>query len=60
MCVWSSQDIIKKLVDNHATFGDKTEYSQVKYIKKKKKKWVTYDDTDTACSGLSFNELCFN
>uniref|UniRef100_A0AAX7T9I7 tRNA (adenine(58)-N(1))-methyltransferase non-catalytic subunit TRM6 n=1 Tax=Astatotilapia calliptera TaxID=8154 RepID=A0AAX7T9I7_ASTCA len=33
------QDIIKKLVDNHATFGDKTEYSQVKYIKKKKKKY---------------------
>lgn len=52
MCVWASQDIIKKLVDNHATFGDKTEYSQVKYIKKKKKKWVTYDDTATACSGL--------
>lgn len=33
------QDIIQHLVDNHSTFGDKTEYSQYKYIKKKKKKY---------------------
>ncbi|KAK5853200.1 hypothetical protein PBY51_007009 [Eleginops maclovinus] len=33
------QEIIQQLVDNSSTFKDKTEYSQEKYIKKKKKKY---------------------
>ena len=30
------QDIVQKLVDGSSTFGNKTEYSQAKYLKKKK------------------------
>ncbi|CAL8315870.1 unnamed protein product [Merluccius merluccius] len=33
------QDIIQQLIDNSSTFRDKTEFSQQKYIKKKKKKY---------------------
>ncbi|XP_053699761.1 tRNA (adenine(58)-N(1))-methyltransferase non-catalytic subunit TRM6 [Synchiropus splendidus] len=38
------QEIIQQLIDNSSTFRDKTEYSQEKYIKKKKKK---YENTVT-------------
>ncbi|KAG8011169.1 tRNA (adenine(58)-N(1))-methyltransferase non-catalytic subunit TRM6 [Nibea albiflora] len=38
------QEIIQQLIDNSATFKDKTEYAQDKYIKKKKKK---YENTVT-------------
>lgn len=45
VCVFSSplasQEIIQQLIDNSSTFKDKTEYAQDKYIKKKKKKWVS-------------------
>ena len=34
------QEIIQQLIDNSSTFRDKTEFSQQKYIKKKKKKYV--------------------
>ncbi|XP_059897471.1 tRNA (adenine(58)-N(1))-methyltransferase non-catalytic subunit TRM6 [Gadus macrocephalus] len=33
------QEIIQQLIDNSSTFRDKTEFSQQKYIKKKKKKY---------------------
>ncbi|KAM6915244.1 tRNA (adenine(58)-N(1))-methyltransferase non-catalytic subunit TRM6 [Xenentodon cancila] len=39
-----SQDIIEQLIDSSSTFANKTEYSQEKYIKKKKKK---YENTVT-------------
>ena len=32
------QDIVDQLVENSATFKEKTEFAQQKYIKKKKKK----------------------
>ncbi|XP_023285862.1 tRNA (adenine(58)-N(1))-methyltransferase non-catalytic subunit TRM6 [Seriola lalandi dorsalis] len=38
------QEIIQQLIENSATFRDKTEYAQDKYIKKKKKK---YENTVT-------------
>ncbi|CAJ1077431.1 tRNA (adenine(58)-N(1))-methyltransferase non-catalytic subunit TRM6 [Xyrichtys novacula] len=38
------QEIIQELIKNSSTFGDKTEYAQDKYIKKKKKK---YENTVT-------------
>lgn len=38
------QEIIQQLVDNSATFRDKTKYAQDKYIKKKKRK---YENTVT-------------
>ncbi|KAL7388109.1 hypothetical protein ABVT39_007263 [Epinephelus coioides] len=38
------QEIIQQLIENSSTFRDKTEYSQDKYIKKKKKK---YENTVT-------------
>lgn len=34
------QDIIKALIDNSASFQNKTEFSQAKYIKKKQQKYV--------------------
>jgi tRNA (adenine-N(1)-)-methyltransferase non-catalytic subunit len=36
----SGNDIIDKLIENSASFNTKTEFSQEKYIKKKKDKWV--------------------
>ncbi|CAL8313332.1 unnamed protein product [Lota lota] len=33
------QEIIQQLIENSSTFSDKTEFSQQKYIKKKKKKY---------------------
>lgn len=35
----TDQEIIQQLIENSSTFGDKTEYSQDKYIKKKKMKY---------------------
>jgi tRNA (adenine-N(1)-)-methyltransferase non-catalytic subunit len=35
----SGHEIIDKLIENSASFHDKTEYSQEKYIKKKKEKY---------------------
>lgn len=32
------ESIIQEIVENSATFKDRTEYSKAKYIKKKKKK----------------------
>ena len=34
------QEIIDKLIENSASFSSKTEYSQEKYIKKKKEKYL--------------------
>lgn len=45
--VFSPQEIVQQLIDHHSKFLNKTEYAQDKYIKKKKKKWVTSDDTLT-------------
>ena len=36
------QEIIDKLIENSASFSSKTEYSQEKYIKKKKEKYIKY------------------
>lgn len=45
LCV--PQEIIQQLIDNSSTFNNKTGYAQDKYIKKKKKKWVTH--TQNGC-----------
>ena len=34
----AGDEIIKQLVENSATFEDRTEFSKAKYLKKKKKK----------------------
>lgn len=49
VCVCAPQEIIQQLVENSSTFRVKTEYAQDKYIKKKKKKWVTSTYTSTIC-----------
>ncbi|XP_059842245.1 tRNA (adenine(58)-N(1))-methyltransferase non-catalytic subunit TRM6 [Hypanus sabinus] len=36
------QDIVQRLIENSTTFRDKTEFSQEKYIKKKKKKYEAF------------------
>lgn len=36
--MFTPQEIIQQLIENSATFSNKTEYAQDKYIKKKKKK----------------------
>lgn len=47
------QEIIKQLIDNSSTFNNKTGYAQDKYIKKKKKKWVSADSALTdSCNEL--------
>lgn len=34
------EEIVKKIVSNSETFNQKTEYSQAKYLKKKKEKYI--------------------
>lgn len=36
----TGEEIVSKLVENSATYKDKTEYSKEKYVKKKKRKYV--------------------
>lgn len=38
----SGREIVNSLIENNASFGDKTEYSQEKYIRKKEKKYCEY------------------
>lgn len=38
----SGREIVSSLIENNASFGEKTEYSQEKYIKKKEKKYCQY------------------
>ncbi len=45
-------DIVKELIENSATFEQKTKFSKEKYIKRKKEKYCKYV---TACKPSSFN-----
>ena len=52
LCVCVPQEIVQQLIDNSSTFRDKTGYAQEKYIKKKKKKWVISNYTNSNCYRL--------
>lgn len=47
--MFTPQEIIQQLIENSATFSNKTEYAQDKYIKKKKKKWVLQRPRSRPC-----------
>ena len=47
------QEIIQQLIDNSSTFRDKTEFSQQKYIKKKKKKYVVLCNSSTVSMSVT-------
>uniref|UniRef100_H2YBX2 tRNA (adenine(58)-N(1))-methyltransferase non-catalytic subunit TRM6 n=1 Tax=Ciona savignyi TaxID=51511 RepID=H2YBX2_CIOSA len=39
---FTGEEIVQRLVENSASFADKTAFSQNKYLKKKKKKYLSY------------------